>query len=38
MKIRYGRKRSKITIETLGRDEFERVYELLKGVAESLGP
>lgn len=30
--IRYGRKRSKITIETLGRDEFERLYELLKGV------
>ncbi len=29
--IRYGRKRSRITIETLGREEFERVYELLKG-------
>jgi len=29
--IRYGSKRSRITIETLSREEFERVYELLKG-------
>jgi len=28
--VRYGKKRSHITIECLGRDEFERVYELLK--------
>lgn len=30
--VKYGRKRSKITIECLGREEFERVYELLKGL------
>ena len=34
VKVQYGRKRSKITIECLGRDEFERVYELLKGLGE----
>ncbi|MCB9888123.1 MAG: ParB/RepB/Spo0J family partition protein [Planctomycetes bacterium] len=31
--VRYGRKRSRITIECLGREEFERVYGLLKGLA-----
>ncbi len=30
--IRYGRKRSRVTIDCVGREEFERVYELLKGV------
>lgn len=29
--VKYGKKRSHITIECLGRDEFERVYEMLKG-------
>ena len=29
--IRYGARRSKITIECKGRDEFERVFEQLKG-------
>lgn len=34
--VRYGRKRSTITIECRGRPEFERIYELLKGLeAES---
>jgi ParB family chromosome partitioning protein len=28
--VRYGRKRSKITIECEGREQFERLYELLK--------
>ena len=28
--VKYGRKRSKITIDCQGREEFERVYELLK--------
>jgi len=32
--VKYGRKRSKITIECQGREEFERVYELLKGLAD----
>lgn len=30
--VRYGRKRSLITIECAGREEFERVYEKLKGL------
>ncbi len=30
--VHYGRKRSRITIECAGREEFERVYELLKGL------
>jgi len=30
--VKYGRKRSKITIECAGRDEFERVYEMLKNL------
>lgn len=33
--VRYGAKRSQITIECMGRDEFERVYELLKGRGEA---
>ncbi len=28
--VKYGQKRSRITIDCLGREEFERVYELLK--------
>lgn len=31
--VHYGRRRSRITIECVGREEFERVYELLKGLA-----
>lgn len=31
--VRFGTKRSQITIECIGREEFERVYELLKSVA-----
>jgi hypothetical protein len=31
--VKYGTKRSRISIECLGREEFERVYELLKGLA-----
>lgn len=34
--VKYGRKRSKITIECLGREEFERVYELLKGLGDGV--
>ena len=30
--VQYGRKRAKIVIECAGRDEFERVYELLKNL------
>lgn len=30
--VKYGRKRSRIVIECLGREEFERVYELLKSL------
>ena len=30
VQVRYGRKRSKIVIECLGRDEFERIYEQLQ--------
>lgn len=30
--VKYGKKRSKITIECVGREEFERVYEALKGI------
>lgn len=33
VRVRYGRKRSTIAIECLGREEFERVYELLKNLA-----
>jgi ParB family chromosome partitioning protein len=33
--VRYGRKRSVIAIECRGREEFERVYELLKSVPAS---
>ena len=33
--VRYGRKRSKITIECTGREEFERVYSLLKSITGS---
>ena len=32
VQIRYTPKRASITIECLGREEFERVYELLKDV------
>ena len=32
--VRYGRKRSKITIECTGREEFERVYNMLKAVGQ----
>ncbi|MEZ5966558.1 MAG: ParB/RepB/Spo0J family partition protein [Planctomycetota bacterium] len=32
VQVRYGRKRSTITIECRGRPEFERIYELLKGL------
>ncbi len=32
--VRYGRKRSMITLECRGRPEFERVYELLKTLAK----
>lgn len=34
VRVRYGRKRSTIAIECLGREEFERVYELLKSVGD----
>lgn len=30
--VRYGRKRSLITVECHGREDFERVYEMLKGL------
>lgn len=30
--VRYNKKRSHITIECIGRDEFERIYELLKAI------
>ena len=33
--VHYGRARSKIVIECAGREEFERVYEKLKGLKES---
>lgn len=33
--VKYGKKRSHITIECLGRDEFERVYELLRAAEGS---
>ncbi|MBK8980555.1 MAG: ParB/RepB/Spo0J family partition protein [Planctomycetes bacterium] len=33
VQVRYGRRRSRITIECDGRTEFERVYELLRGAA-----
>ncbi len=32
--VYYGRKRSKITIECMGREEFERVYDLLKTLGQ----
>lgn len=32
VQVKYGRKRSKIVIECSGREEFERVYEMLKKV------
>jgi ParB family chromosome partitioning protein len=32
--VRYSAKRSRITIECLGREEFERVYDLLRGGGE----
>ncbi len=32
--VRYSKKRSRITIECLGRAEFERVYELLSGLGD----
>ncbi|MHC5062745.1 MAG: ParB/RepB/Spo0J family partition protein [Planctomycetota bacterium] len=32
--VKYGKKRSHITIECLGRDEFERVYDLLKAAGD----
>ncbi len=32
--VRYGAKRSRITIECSGRPEFERVYELLRGLGD----
>lgn len=32
VRIRYGRKHSTIAIECRGREEFERVYELLRNV------
>ena len=32
--VRYGTKRSRITIDCLGREEFERVYERLKSLAD----
>ena len=31
VRVQYGKKRSRITIECIGRPEFERVYELLRG-------
>jgi len=37
VQVRYGRKRSTITIDCRGRAEFERVYELLKTVEGELG-
>lgn len=33
--VKYGRKRATITIECVGRAEFERVYELLKSVEKA---
>jgi ParB family chromosome partitioning protein len=33
VRVHYGRKRSRITLECGGRDQFERVYELLKSLA-----
>lgn len=33
--VRYGRKRSKITIECEGREAFERIYEMLKSARAS---
>ena len=35
--IQYGRKRSRIAIECVGREEFERVYQLLKSLAPEEG-
>lgn len=35
VEVRYGKKRSRILIDCHGRDEFERLYELLKGLGES---
>jgi ParB family transcriptional regulator, chromosome partitioning protein len=35
--VSYGRKRSRITIECVGREEFERVYELLKRLEKVEG-
>lgn len=34
VKVRYGRKRSSIMVECAGREEFERVYELLKSLGK----
>lgn len=34
--VKYGRKRSKITIECEGREQFERVYEMLKAANAQL--
>ena len=35
--VNYGKKRSRITIECVGREEFERVYELLKTAEQNRG-
>lgn len=34
--VRYGRKRSRIMIECIGREQFERVYELLKTLGQKM--
>ncbi len=35
VRIRYGKKRSQILIECVGREQFERIYGKLKGLAEA---
>ena len=35
VQVRYGKRRSTITIECRGRDEFERLYELLKNAGDA---
>ena len=34
VRVHYGRKRSRITLECGGREQFERTYEKLKGLAQ----